>query len=1097
MVGIEHVAAPETGPRPAPGATRQAPDKPWQVVAAVPTAIAVVLLWVAVWSDGAFAIRSWGPLAVFALVALAAGRRNGASGAALAMVATLWALALWSAVSLAWSDRPGPGLEGTGRTLLYAALASLPVLTLPTRRWAVHTARLITVAAAGLVLLSLAVLLVSGADLFVAGRLDEPVGYRNGTGALLTMCFWPLTSVAVNRRSHLAVRTFAFALGTCALGMALLTQSRGAVLGFAFGVAVALALGPERSRRIWATILAVAAVALASDGLMAPYDAFAESMRTVPAAVDEARSALVALGLGALALGLLLCLVDGGLRVSDAMTRRLRIASAAGLAVLALVVAGVGLARMGDPIAFVDRKADEFTRLSGTAAPGGSRLSSAGGQRYDLWRIAWREFAAAPLTGGGEGAYSVRYFRDRATAANVDNPHSEPLRVLAELGLIGALLLLATLVAAALALSARVAVGDGTGAPLGVRARRRGRGGDRAVRGRLAVAHPRPHRARLRRDRHGRGDRGDTARGRGRHPAVAAALEPAARAAAARRAGDLARLPVRRLRPHRARRCRRLGAAAAGRQPHCRAAEPARDRAPLPAGERARGPRASQRGAPGAARRARPRAAELRGARPAGRPGDARGRPPRGARVVSPRALPQPPRHRHPRARPLTPVRALILTHYYPPEAGAPQLRLAALAAGLVRRGWDVTVHTGFPHYPTGRIAAPYRNRPLLREIGPGGERVLRSAIYPAPNRGFARRLAGHLSLAASALATAPASGPADVVLAESPPLFTAAAGVPYAAAKRAPLVVHVADRWPASAVELGALTQPRAIAAAEALERWIYARATRIAVPTEGLLAGIGALDQAAGKVVRVPPAVDLERFEAPARAAAGGPLRVLYAGTIGLAHGIDTLLEAARRAGPEVVRVTIAGGGAEAERLAAAAPNVRSLGVVPAGEVPGLYADADAGVVLLRDRPVFAGALPTKLLEGMAAGRAMVVSARGEAAALVEQAGAGLAVAPEDPEALATAFRTLHGDVELRARLGAAGRGVARERYGRAAWLDAWAALLAAAAHHESTASSASATSSTSSPVIAGNSGSESARSDQSAATGRSEGSRPQRSR
>jgi colanic acid biosynthesis glycosyl transferase WcaI len=390
-------------------------------------------------------------------------------------------------------------------------------------------------------------------------------------------------------------------------------------------------------------------------------------------------------------------------------------------------------------------------------------------------------------------------------------------------------------------------------------------------------------------------------------------------------------------------------------------------------------------------------------------------------------------------------VRAVFLTHYYPPEAGAPQLRISSLARGLVEHGWDVCVHTGFPHYPVGRVLAPYRNRLLLRERGPGGEAIVRSAIYPSANRGFGKRLLNHASLAASALATARASGPADVVVAESPPLFTAAAGAAYAALKRAPLVVNVADRWPKSAVELGALTQPAAIRAAEALERWIYRRAALITVPTAGLLRDIGAAPAAAGKVVRLPPAVDAARFSAAGPLdGGGGPLRVLYAGTIGLAHGIATLLEAARRAGPDVVQVTIAGGGAEAALLAGAAPpNVRSLGVVPPDAVPHLYGEADAGVVLLRDRPVLAGALPTKLLECLAAGRPAVLSARGEAAELVASSGAGIAVAPEDPDSLAGAFRALHADPQLRARLGAAGQRVAAE-YDRPGSVRAWAAEL-----------------------------------------------------
>ncbi len=207
-------------------------------------------------------------------------------------------------------------------------------------------------------------------------------------------------------------------------------------------------------------------------------------------------------------------------------------------------------------------------------------------------------------------------------------------------------------------------------------------------------------------------------------------------------------------------------------------------------------------------------------------------------------------------------MKAVFLTHYYLPEAGAPQARISALAGGLVDRGWEVVVHTGFPHYPVGRVLAPYRNRLLLRERGARGEAIVRSAVYPTANRGFAKRMVNHSSLCASALVTAPATGRTDVVVVESPPLFLAAAGVAYAASKRAPLVVNVADRWPASAIQLGALTGRRAIGVAEALERWIYAHATAVTVPTPALVREIGAEPAARGRVELLPPAVDCERF-------------------------------------------------------------------------------------------------------------------------------------------------------------------------------------------------------------------------------------------
>jgi glycosyltransferase involved in cell wall biosynthesis len=406
-------------------------------------------------------------------------------------------------------------------------------------------------------------------------------------------------------------------------------------------------------------------------------------------------------------------------------------------------------------------------------------------------------------------------------------------------------------------------------------------------------------------------------------------------------------------------------------------------------------------------------------------------------------------------------LRVVLLTHYYPPEIGAPQTRIAALARGLEQLGDEVTVHTGFPHYPDGAIRPPYRNRPLLRERE-GSVRVLRSAVYPAANQGFARRLADHLSFAASALATASAAGPAEVVVAESPPLFLAVAAIGYARAKRAALVLHVADLWPDSAIELGALSSPTAIRAARLLERAAYRASAAIACPTEGIAEKLAGRPESAGKAALIRPAVDLDRFDLDRAAGAGAepperPLRVLYASTVGMAHGLGTLLDAVaeleRRPDAPAVEVTIAGDGAEAaelrERLRSQGPSgARMLGALPGERVPSLYAESDVAAVLLRDRPLFRGALPTKMLEAMAAGRPVVLAAAGEAARLVEGAGAGLVVPPERPAALADALALLARDTGLRQRLGAAGRRAAVEGFGREQWLRSWRDLLAGVA-------------------------------------------------
>jgi len=284
------------------------------------------------------------------------------------------------------------------------------------------------------------------------------------------------------------------------------------------------------------------------------------------------------------------------------------------------------------------------------------------------------------------------------------------------------------------------------------------------------------------------------------------------------------------------------------------------------------------------------------------------------------------------------------------------------------------------------------------------------------------------------------------VVVAESPPLFLAAAGVPYARLRGARLVLHVADLWPDSAIQLGALRSPGAIRAARWLERQAYLRAAAIVVPTQGMADEVARRPEAAGKVRLMLPSVELDRFYAPPLRRAG-PLRVLYAGTVGMAQGLDTLVRAAQLAGPDTVRVTIAGDGAElasVRELARAVPNVDVIGAVDAAAVPGLYAAADVAAVLLRDLPLFQAALPSKMFEALAAGRPVVLCAKGEAADLVRESGVGVVVEPEDAHTLAAALKSLHRlpESEL-ARLGGSGRAVA-ERFDRPGLIDRWHGML-----------------------------------------------------
>jgi glycosyltransferase involved in cell wall biosynthesis len=374
-------------------------------------------------------------------------------------------------------------------------------------------------------------------------------------------------------------------------------------------------------------------------------------------------------------------------------------------------------------------------------------------------------------------------------------------------------------------------------------------------------------------------------------------------------------------------------------------------------------------------------------------------------------------------------VRVLLLTHYFHPEVGAPQSRLLDLASGLSRSGHEVTVLTGFPNYPDGVIQAPYRGRRF--QVEQLGElRVVRTAVYPAANRGVGRRLLNHTSFAVTSIAGAARVGRVDAVIVESPPLFTAAAGVAIAALRRAPLLLNVADLWPDAAIQFGALSDERVIAGARALERFAYRHADAIAVPTPGLERTLLARGIPAERIVVAPHGVDPARFplDGGARQVPG---RIVYCGTIGMGHAVGTLIEAARlleqRGGGH--ELLIVGDGAEREEHEARARelglrSVTFAGRIPREQLPELLASAAVTVATQRDIPLLADALSTKVLEYMAAARPVVAAASGWTAEVISRAEAGIVCRPERPDALADAVARVAADPEWGDALGRSGR-------------------------------------------------------------------------
>jgi colanic acid biosynthesis glycosyl transferase WcaI len=393
-------------------------------------------------------------------------------------------------------------------------------------------------------------------------------------------------------------------------------------------------------------------------------------------------------------------------------------------------------------------------------------------------------------------------------------------------------------------------------------------------------------------------------------------------------------------------------------------------------------------------------------------------------------------------------MRILILTHHYPPEVGAPQTRLSGTASFLRRRGHDVTVVTSMPSYPTGVIPPEYRHRWLCRERR-DGIRVVRTPTFAHPDPGVRYRLANQLSFAASAPAALPFVRRPDVVLVESPPLFVGATAALFGAVLRAPIVLHVSDLWPAVPIQLGALRGRAAIRAAELFERLVYRISRRLIVVTESWVQHLLKAGVSRDKISVVTNGVDTDFLDpataaddrARVRSALGLSEKVVVSciGTVSTVYDYDLLLDAADRLRDRGdLRFLVVGGGSLSDDVRESVAgrrldNVLVLPSQPRERVRALLATSDVALVALRPMPVTNGQLPVRILEAMAMELPVIVAGAGESRAVVERAGAGIAITQGGTDELVGAITRLAEDPGIRRDMGTRGRQAIAAGYSR----------------------------------------------------------------
>jgi len=392
-------------------------------------------------------------------------------------------------------------------------------------------------------------------------------------------------------------------------------------------------------------------------------------------------------------------------------------------------------------------------------------------------------------------------------------------------------------------------------------------------------------------------------------------------------------------------------------------------------------------------------------------------------------------------------MKILYVSQYFPPEMGAPSARVHELSREWVRMGHQVTVLTGFPNHPVGVVFPGYRGQMIRREAV-DGIRVVRIPIYAAPNKAFFKRVLNYSSFWLSASTFGPfLTERPDVVVATSPQFLTAVAGLWLARLKRVPFVFEVRDLWPRSIVEVGAMrANSPAIRTLEKLERFLYRSADHIVPVTDSFVGEIAAHGIPTAKMSVITNGVDLELFQPrpreQARRALGLPegMLVTYVGTHGMAHGLDLILDAAKRLADDGIRFLLVGEGAEKERLKERAAaermeNVTFWDQLPRDRVAQVYAATDLCLVLLRDLPLFRTVIPSKIFEFMGAGRPILTTVDGESRGIIERAGAGVFSPPENVDSLVDSIRALSRDPARLDRMGALGREFVQRSYSRPA--------------------------------------------------------------
>ena len=379
-------------------------------------------------------------------------------------------------------------------------------------------------------------------------------------------------------------------------------------------------------------------------------------------------------------------------------------------------------------------------------------------------------------------------------------------------------------------------------------------------------------------------------------------------------------------------------------------------------------------------------------------------------------------------------MKLLFFVENFPPEHNAQASRVYERACYWVSWGHEVTVVTGAPNFPEGKVYEGYKNRWRQVEYI-SGIRVLRVKTLISANRGKWMRIADFLSFMFSAYFATLFEPRPDIVVASSPQFFAAVGAWALSGTKRVPFFFELADLWPASIVAVGAMRPSLFLRWMEKLELYLYKESAAVIALTCAFKNDLVRRGIDPAKVFIVRNGVDLSRYAPRPRdqvlakqlGIEPGNFVVGYVGTHGMAHALEKVLDASESVQGTCLQFLFVGGGAARDSLVteAARRGLRNVILVPAqakDQMPAYWSLCNAALVHLKDTPLFKTVIPSKIFEAMGMGLPILLaSPKGEASDIVESHQAGLWVPPEDTSKLVHAAMLLAENKELCSRLGA----------------------------------------------------------------------------